>query len=220
MPNIVSKPSQEFVNIKEVRDGVVILKNGELKMILMTSSLNFALKSQDEQTAITNQYQNFLNSLDFSVQIFIESRPININPYLELLKDAGKMQINELIQIQTREYTEFIKILVETTNIVSKNFYVVIPFNPPALEVTGKSGILAKLSGIFGNKETGDEKKNKETQFEEYKEQLIQRTEVVMQELIRMGVRAVPLGTEEVIELFYYLYNPGEKEKGKMPTQE
>lgn len=219
MANIVSKPSQEFVNVKEVRDGVVILKNGELRMVLMTSSLNFALKSQDEQTAIINQYQNFLNSLDFSVQIFIESRPININPYLELLKEAGKMQTNELIQIQTREYTEFIKTLVETTNIVSKNFYVVVPYNPPALEVTGKSGIFAKLSGILKNKEVVDEKKNKETQFEEYKEQLIQRTEVVMQELIRMGVRAAPLGTEEVIELFYYLYNPGEKEKGKMPTQ-
>lgn len=219
MANIVSKPSQEFVDVKEVRDGVVILKNGELRMVLMTSSLNFALKSQDEQAAIINQYQNFLNSLDFSVQIFIESRPININPYLELLKEAGKMQTNELVQIQTREYTEFIKTLVETTNIVSKNFYVVVPYNPPALEVTGKSGIFAKLSGILKNKEAGDEKKNKETQFEEYKEQLIQRAEVVMQELIRMGVRAAPLGTEEVIELFYYLYNPGEKEKGKMPTQ-
>lgn len=220
MPNIVSKPSQEFVDVKEVRDGVVILKDGEFRMVLMTSSLNFALKSQDEQEAIINQYQNFLNSLDFSVQMFIESRPININPYLELLKEAGKMQTNELIQIQTREYTEFIKTLVETTNIVSKNFYVVVPFNPPSVEMTGKSGIFAKLSGFFGSKGTvAEEKKNKEAQFEEYKEQLIQRAEVVMQELIRMGVRAVPLGTEEVIELFYYLYNPGEQEKGKIPTQ-
>lgn len=219
MVAINSKPSQEFVDIKEVREGIVILKTGELKMILMTSSLNFALKSQEEQEAIISQYQNFLNSLDFSIQIFIESRPININPYLDILKEALKHQSNELIQIQTREYTEFIKTLVETTNIVTKNFYVVISYSPSVIELTGKSGIFSKITGIFKKKEETEEKKDKEDQFVKYKEQLAQRADVVMQELIRLGVRAIPLGTEEIIELFYYLYNPGEKEKGKIPTQ-
>ena len=128
---MVSKASQDFVQIKEIRDGVVVLKDGSLRMVLMASSLNFALKSNDEQAAIISQYQNFLNSLDFSIQIFIQSRPININPYIDFLKETEKNQSNELIQIQTREYTEFIKTLVETANIVTKNFYIVVPFNPP-----------------------------------------------------------------------------------------
>lgn len=219
--NTQSKASQEFVQIKEIKDGVIILKDSSMRMVLMTSSLNFALKSQEEQTAIIMQYQNFLNSLDFTTQIFVESRPININPYMELLKEAEKTQDNELIQIQTREYIEFIKTLVETANIVTKNFYVVVPFNPPVIELGGKSGIFTKFSNIFnrGGNESAAEEKSEEVKFEEHKEQLIQRAGVVIEELARLGVRAVPLDTEEIIELFYYLYNPGEQEKGKIPMQ-
>lgn len=218
---MISKASQDFVQIREVRDGVIILKDGGMRMILMTSSLNFALKSQEEQTAIIGQYQNLLNSLDFSIQVFIQSRPININPYLDLLREAEKTQSNELIQIQNREYIEFIKTLVETANIVTKNFYVVVPFNPSVIEISGKGGIFDRLSGFLSGKtiSAGEEEKNEEIKFAEYKEQLIQRIDVVVQELSRLGVRAAPLGTEEIIELFYYLYNPGEAEKGKIPMQ-
>mgnify|MGYP001577107461 CR=1 FL=1 len=214
---MVSKASQDFVQIKEIRDGVVVLKDGSLRMVLMASSLNFALKSNDEQAAIISQYQNFLNSLDFSIQIFIQSRPININPYIDFLKETEKNQSNELIQIQTREYTEFIKTLVETANIVTKNFYIVVPFNPPSIEFSGKSGILNSFTGLFKKSDTKTEQKTEEVEFEEHKEQLNQRVDVVLQELARLGVRAVPLGTEEVVELYYYLYNPGESEKGKIP---
>lgn len=219
MPTRSSKPSQDFVQIKEIRDGVVVLKNNSMRMVLMTSSLNFALKSQEEQTAIITGYQDFLNSLDFSLQMITHSRPININPYLELLKEAGKTQNNELIRLQIREYTEFIKTLVETANIITKNFYVVVPYNPPFIELGGKNNIFEKIKNIFSKKNGSTEEESEEMKFEEYKEQLLQRVEVVMQELTRVGVRAVPLNTEEVIELFYYLYNPGEIEKGKIPTQ-
>lgn len=219
MPTQSSKPSQNFVQIKEIRDGVVVLKNNSMRMVLMTSSLNFALKSQEEQTAIIIGYQDFLNSLDFSLQIITHSRPININPYLELLTEAGKIQNNELIRLQIREYTEFIKTLVETTNIITKNFYVVVPYNPSFIELSGKNNIFEKIKSIFSGKTGSREEENEEMKFEEYREQLLQRVEVVIQELTRIGVRAVPLNTEEVIELFYYLYNPGEIEKGKIPTQ-
>lgn len=217
MPKQSSKPSQEFVPIKEIRDGVVILNNGSMRLILMASSLNFALKSQEEQAAIISQYQNFLNALDFSVQIFVQSRGININPYINTLKEAEKEQTNELLQIQTREYIEFIKTLVKTANIVSKNFYVVVPFNPPFLEISGEKGIFAKVSGIFGKRKEQTYEEGEE-QFGEYKEQLFQRAGVVIQELTRLGVRAVPLDSEEAIELFYQLYNPGEQEKKGAPA--
>lgn len=217
MPKTSSKSSQEFVPIKEVRDGIIILKNESLRLILMASSLNFALKSQDEQTAIIDQYQNFLNSLDFSLQIFVRSRPININSYIDYLKEIEKTQTNELLKIQAREYMEFIKTMVETTNIVSKNFYISIPFNPPILELKNAGNILSKITNIFSKPASGPTQQE-EMKFEEYKEQLIQRGDVVGQELARLGVRTVPLDTEEVVELFYELYNPGEEEKGKMPV--
>lgn len=212
-------PSQQILNIEEIRDGVLILKDGSLRVVVMASSLNFALKSTDEQTAIILQYQNFLNSLDFSVQFFVQSRKINIEPYLDILRETKEQQTNELITIQISEYVEFIRTFVKASNIVTKNFYVVVPFTPPFFE-TPQEGIKVIL-GILKNL-WGQEPKKREglspQKFEEYKNQLWQRVENVISGLVRAGVRAVPLNTEELIELFYGLYNPGELEKGKPPT--
>ncbi len=204
-----SKSTQEFVPIKAIRDGVVILKDGSLRMILMASSLNFALKSEQEQTAIILQYQNFLNSLDFPVQFFIESRKLNIGPYISTLEEARKEQPNELLKIQTKEYMEFIKNFVAMTNIVAKSFYIAIPYSPAAFG--GKKGFLSGIAGMFGGGKT--ENKTKEVRFEESKLQLQQRADVVRQGLSRTGIRTVPLKTEELIELFYKLFNPGEMER-------
>ena len=206
-----AKSSQEFVAVKEIRDGVIILEDNQMRMALMASSLNFALKSGDEQEAIINQYQDFLNSLDFSLQFFIESRHLNIEPYLDSLREAEKKQTNELLKIQGREYVEFVKNFVSLTQIVSKTFYVIIPFSPPVFG--GTSGIFAKF---FGKKK----EKNglEENNFEEHKSQLIQRADAVIQGLARTGVRAVALNTEELIELFYNLYNPGELARGGVIT--
>src|SRR3989338_759224 len=213
---MANKSTQEFLPIKEIRDGVIVLNDGSLRMILMASSLNFALKSQEEQEAILFQYQNFLNSLDFSSQFFIQSRKLNINPYINSLKDIEKEQTNELLQIQTREYIEFIKNLVETINIVSKNFFVVVPYFPPILETQKKGifSIVAKLLKKAVPEKTADQK----DKFNEHKEQLFQRTNVVTQELLRTCVRTAPLGTEETLELFYHLFNPGEEGKQKGPA--
>src|SRR3989344_6375401 len=127
MAPITAFPSQEILQIKEIRDGVLILKDGSLRVVMMASSLNFALKSGDEQTAIVMQYQNFLNSLDFTVQFFIQSRKLNIEPYIEILKGAERKQVNELLKIQIAEYVEFIRTFVRASSIVSKSFYVVVP---------------------------------------------------------------------------------------------
>jgi len=208
-------PSQDILQIKEIRDGVLVLKDGSLRVVMMASSLNFALKSGDEQTAIVMQYQNFLNSLDFTVQFFIDSRKLNIEPYIEILKDAEQKQINELLKIQTTEYIEFIRTFVRASNIVSKSFYVVVPFTPPVFE-SPKGGLQSLLGGFFGSKATLQNISPEK--FEEYKNQLWQRVDSVIQGLVRAGVRTVPLNTEELIELFYGLYNPGELEKGKPPA--
>lgn len=203
---MISKSSQDFLPIKEIRDGIVTLKDGSIRGVVMTSSVNFALKSYDEQSAITYQFQNFLNSLNFSIQIMAESRRLDIRPYIALLEGVLKEQKNELLKIQTREYIEFIKTFTESVNIMTKTFFVVIPYTPAIIET--KKGI---LSGIMNKASSSKEQKSEN--FEENRTQLLQRMEVVIQGLTRLGVRSVPLGTEELIELYYKLFNPGESEK-------
>jgi type IV secretory pathway VirB4 component len=202
----VSKTTQEFVPIQEIRDGVVILKDGSMRSIILASSLNFALKSADEQNAIISQFQNFLNSLDFSVQIFIQSKRLDIRPYIALLEERYKEQLTELMKIQTREYIEFVKTFVDNSNIMTKSFFIIIPYMPPLLTASNNP-----VSNLF--KKGGQNKTLANEKFEEYRSQLEQRVGVVEQGLVRCGVRVAELGTEEVVELYYRLFNPGETEK-------
>lgn len=201
-----SKTTQEFVPIREIRDGIVILKDGSMRALVLASSLNFALKSTDEQNSIIYQFQNFLNSLDFSIQIFVQSKRLDIRPYIALLEERYKEQVTELMKIQTREYIEFIKTFVENSNIMTKSFFLVIPYSPPII-TTGKNPI----SNLVNKKETGGLVENEK--FSEYRSQLEQRVGVVEQGLVRCGIRVAELGTEEVVELYYKIFNPGESEK-------
>ena len=202
-----AKPTQDFVPIEEVRDGIAVLKDGTYVMVLICSSLNFALKSADEQQAIISQFQNFLNSLDFRVQIMIQSRRLDIRPYIATLEERLKDQPNELLKVQIREYIGFIKSFTESTAIMSKSFFVVVPY-APAGDITGKKGI---LGGIFGGKKTtAADTAAEKARFEEHRTQLEQRAGVVQSGLVRTGVRVAALGTEELIELFFKMMNPGE----------
>ncbi len=203
-----TKSTQEFVPVSEVRDGIVLLKNGDLRAILLASSLNFALKSEDEQTAFIVQFQNFLNSLDFSCQIFVQSRMLDIRPYVATLEAQYKQQLDDLMRIQIREYIEFVKSFTEAANIMTKNFFVVVPYSPISQVV--KKGPSSLLPG-FGKKKENTEEANK--LFEEQVSQLEQRIAIVQQGMVRMGVRTVQLGTEEAIELLYKMFNPGEEGK-------
>ena len=202
-----TKTTQEFVPVAEVRDGIAVLKDGSLRAILLASSLNFALKSEDEQTAFIVQFQNFLNSLDFSVQIFVQSRMLDIRPYIATLEAAYKEQLDDLMRIQIREYIEFIRSFTEAANIMTKNFFLVVPYSQPALTKTGGAMSLLK----FGQRGGSAADANKS--FEEQVSQLEQRISIVQQGLVRTGVRTVQLGTEEAIELLYKMFNPGEEGK-------
>ncbi len=197
--------TQEFVPIDDVKDGIAILKNGGMRGILMASSVNFSLKSDDERQAILLQFQDFLNSLDFVVQIVIQSRKLDIRPYIALLENRYKEQTNDLMKIQIEQYVAFVKSFTESTNIMTKNFFIVIPYDPAIISSKG-----SMIPG-FGKKE--ESKETKEENFEEKKNQLEQRMGVVEQGLVRCGVRVAKLGTDEVVELFYKIFNPGETEK-------
>ena len=187
---------------------LVVLKDGSMRGIVLASSLNFSLKSDDERNAILLQFQDFINSLDFAVQISIQSRRLDIRPYIALLEDRYKEQINDLMKIQTREYIEFIKKFTESTNIMTKSFFVVVPYDPAIINI--KSGM---ASGLFQKKTASEELEKKQAGFEENRTQLEQRVSVVEQGLSRCGIRVIRLGTEEVIELFYKIFNPGDTEK-------
>lgn len=194
--------SQDFVPIKEVRDGIIILKDGSMRAILMTSSINLSLKSNEEQQAVLFQFQNFLNTLDFSIQINIQSRRLDIRPYVALLENRQKEQTNDLMKIQTKEYIEFIKTFTSNTNIMTKSFFIVIPYDPAKIDIS---------KNPFSKKEKKPQDKIED--FEENRTQLEQRMSIVEQGITRTGVRVVRLGTEEVIEVFYKLFNPGDVEK-------
>ncbi len=194
--------TQKYVDVEEIKDDVIVLKNGSLRAILLVSSINFDLKSSEEQDAIIGQYQNFLNSLDFPIQIVISSRKFNIKPYLDILEKKEIQQENELLKFQISEYKNFVENLIKVSNIVSKFFYIVIPFYPVE---SREQGLLDKIMAIFNPRQITAEKK---VLFETYKNQLWQRADHISAGLSGIGVRVTLLKTEEIIELLYNSYNP------------
>ena len=209
-----SNATQQFVPVQEVRDGIVMLKDGGMRAVLLCSSLNFSLKSGDEKQAIILQFQDFLNSLDFSVEILVQSRKLDIRPYLALLEEQVKKQENNLMKIQVREYMEFVRSFTESANIMTKHFYIVVPYTPNTLNNTSAKGVLEAFK--FGSRTDAI---TQDKTFEENRSQLEERVGVVEQGLVRCGVRVARLGTEEAIELLYKAFNPGETEKPLQLTQ-
>ncbi|MCC7436714.1 TraC family protein [Candidatus Nomurabacteria bacterium] len=199
-----SSPTQQFVPVKEVRDGIVVMKDETLATVVLVSSINLSLKSYDEQRATLAQFQSFLNTLDFPVQIVIQSRRYDVRPYILSLENRLREQKESLLRVQTQEYIQFIRSFTEQVNVMRKSFFVVIPYTPPVVNQTGGLG---KVLSFFGKKQTtADLTAN----FEEERTQLEQRVSVVEQGLSRLGLRVAQLGTQEVIELLYKTFNPGE----------
>ena len=202
-----AKATQEFVPIKEIREGIAVMKDGSMRAVLLASSINFALKSAEEQQSVLFQFQNFLNSLNFSIQIYSQSRRLDIRPYISLLEERLKDQVGDLMKMQTREYIEFIQSFTQSTNIMTKSFFIVVPYSQISLPSA------KNVTNLFNKTTKGDKKLEEDSDFEEKRGQLQQRVEVVEQGLVRCGVRVAMLGTEELIELFYKIFNPGDVDK-------
>lgn len=212
---INARSTQEFIPIKEVRDGVVVLKDGGLRAIILANSINLSLKSEDEQKATIMQFQSLLNTLDFPIQISIQSRRLDIRPYLLLLENRMKVQTEPLLKLQTKEYMEFIRNFTDTVSIMTKNFFIVVPFTQTALPKSGGSDLFS----FFSKKTKNELAKVAEMDFEEKRSQLEQRVGVVEQGLASCGIKSVQLGSEEVVEAFYKVFNPGESQ-GKIDLGE
>lgn len=208
--------TQDLVELESIQDDTLILKDGSLRQIIMVGGVNFSLKSEAEQDAITYAYQNFLNSLDFPIQTIIHSRKINIENYLELLSGRVKEEPAELLQNQIEEYKEFIASFVKDNPIMAKTFLVVVPFF--SVQLPNKQ-TLGRFIPFFGKKteeENAAPERNADT--EKSLEQLRQRTSQVIEGLRAIDLEVKILDNEELVELFYNFYNPSTVEKGKVTT--
>lgn len=208
-----TQSTQQLVDIEAIRNGVVILKTGALRAVIMCSSVNIALKSQDEQDALIFQYQNFLNGLDFPMQFVVHSRKLDITDYFNNLTASLKTQENSLLRIQTEEYIEFIKSFVNMQNIMSKNFYAIVPY------YIGEDIKLTWTDRLFGATSSSFISMSNDA-FQKHRNQLWQRVDNVIMGLRSLGVRSLPLSNDELVELFFDLYNPGERGKPFLVVEE
>lgn len=195
--------TQQYLNIQEIRDDVVILKDGSMRAVVLVSSINFDLKSEEEQVAVIQTYTQFLNSLDFSLQIVMQSRKFNIDDYLNRLKAIEKGQTNELLRMQTSEYRQYIAELVELADLMSKRFYAVVPF---ATNERKRVGFLGKFRSAMA---PSNVIKVKQEDFQRNRVELFKRVDQVMEGLGGIGgLKSVVLDTQSLIELYYNTYNP------------
>lgn len=209
--NKTSSPStQKHLPIAEIKDNTAILNDGSLVAVLLVSSVNFYLKSEDEQNALIAGYVQFLNSLEFPLQILIQSRKLNIEGYLSMIKEAEKKQTNELLKMQTADYREFISQLVELADIMSKYFYLIVPYAP--LKAGKKSFYNRLLEVIY----PASKVVLKEEKFKKHKEELNRRVELAISGLASIGLNSVLLDTQSLIELYYNFYNPITSEKERL----
>jgi type IV secretory pathway VirB4 component len=200
-PKTTGSPTQAFLKIAEIRQDTVIMADGTLRAVLAVSSTNFDLKSQEEQNALIYNYQRFLNSLEYPLQILMQSRKMDISGYLESLKVIVSKQTNELLRMQTSEYIDFIDRLVESANVMNKNFYVVVQYNQSIAPVAG--GFFSKLLQGAQVRQISEREEN----FSKHRVQLDERTVSVASNLSSIGLRVVRLNTDQLIELMYNSYN-------------
>lgn len=194
--------TQRYLDIAEVRDDMVIMADGTVRAVLLVSSINFALKAGDEQEAIIQSYMTFLNSLEFPLQIVIQSRRMNIDAYLASLVEQQRVTTNELLRVQINDYRSFVGELVELGEIMQKRFYAVVPYDP----VTNKrKGFMSRLQEAFSPTVAA---KLNQKQIDERRQQLGRRTEILSGQLLSMGLQAARLDTQGLIELYYNCYNP------------
>ena len=208
-PSGVPVSSQRYLDIAQVRDGVVVLRDGSLRAVILVNAVNFALKSEEEQNALIYAYQGFLNSFNFPIQIVMQSRQLDLVHYLKKLSDQLAESTNELVQLQIADYIQFIERLIQIANIMDKKFYVTVPFTPPSIS---QRGWFDKLFNPGNRLEV----RMSPAEFKSYRQELLERARIIMGGLSGMGLRSAMLGTQETIELLYATYNPEEATKERL----
>ncbi len=208
-----ASPTQEIIPIADIRDNLVVLKNGELRTVLKVSGVNFDLLSNREREQTLYAFQTFLNALDFPIQIVVQSRPVNLEPYIEKLKKLAPEQPTEALRVETFEYISFIQQLGRMGTLMDKSFYVIVSYAPIPVH---PKGIWQKLVSIF----SGPPKEVILRRYQEAKRKLMERTRVVATGLAGMGLEVAQLTDPELVELFFSCYNPGSQVKNGEALEE
>ncbi len=212
---MATQSTKQLVDVADIIDNIVLLKNGSLRAVIGVSAINFELRSEGEQIAILQNFQRFVNSIDFPLQIVVSSRKLNIDEYLKLIEQSSNELTNELLKIQATEYGKFVRELSDLSNIMSKKFYIVVPFY--VFEAPSKAGITQSIKSIF--RPSAVVKQLTPEQLETYKGQLLQRTELIFDGLVGLGLKTKMLEKDDLMNLFYGLYNPGSKFTPKDGTE-
>jgi hypothetical protein len=208
--NKINISTQQYLDIAEIRDDTIVMRDGTLRAVILVSSINFALKSEDEQNAIISAYVSFLNNIDFTIQIVIQSRELNIEHYMETLKQKEKEQTNELLKMQTAEYIQYINELISISRIMNKRFYIVVPYNPMSDK---QKSFFSNFFDIF---KPATLIKMKDEKFIRRRKELAYRMDNIMGGLGSVGLNCVQLDTQSLIELYYNTYNPLTSNNQKM----
>jgi len=167
------------IDLKGVKHGILLLPRNRYRIVLRVSSLNFELKSEDEQDAIIDTYESFLNSVGCPLQILIRTREIDMDKYLADLDERLEDESEDIYRAQLINYGEFVRSLITTNKILTRHFYVIVPYDG-----------------------------NSKLDFESVREQLNLRVDIVMKGLARLGMQSRQLSSLEVLDLFYSFYNP------------
>lgn len=197
----------DLVQLQDIRDGVILLKDNSLRGIVEISAINFDLRSTDEQSAILQQFQAFLNSVDFPVQIVVHSRKFDISSYLATVQAASEKLTSELLKIQAQEYMRFVSELSDLSNIMSKKFYVALPFTVVPTG-NGKKGFVSSITDMFKKKTPAQAAGPTSEQLSTYRMQLQQRADLIIGGLSGMGLSGHMLSQDELVQLFTSLYQP------------
>lgn len=216
--NGVKKSTQAHLPIGEIRNNLVVLKNGGIRAVVKTSTINFNLKSEDEQEATIEAYKEFLNTLDFPIQIVVQSRKVDLDVYFEKLKEREKEIYNPLLKAQTHDYREYLERLVEVADIMEKEFFVVVPADPKRVEM--KKNILSKFLENMSPQDSLEKVKSRYNEFKSLSAIVKTRISTVEQGLERCGLRTKQLSTKELINLYYKSYNPNLSQSEKIQGPE
>jgi len=215
--NQKNSATQKFLPIAEIHDNTVVLKNGGLRAVMQTTSVNFNLKSEEEQNSLIMGYQTFLNSLEFPIQILVRSKKLDIDNYVNSLETIKERQQNPLLKQQTAEYQEYIEKLIEYADIMEKKFYVVVPVD--AASGTKISFIDRFMEHVMPSDSVA-KLRQRQKSFKDLRRKLTQRTNQVEQALMAINIRTTELNTKQLIELFYQSYNPITSRQEKLTNLE
>jgi len=198
--------TQSSLQFSEIRDGMIIMNDGSFRAIVACRSINFDLMSDRERGGVEFSYQNFLNSLNFPIQILVRSQRIDIGPYIDKLVDTRRTQDNMLLGVLMDDYINFIDALAQEANIMEKTFYVIVPYFPAG----DAANFVEQGKGFFGRLFAKPKTVSHidAATFQKAKDEIKNRVDVVMSGLFQIGVQSVQLDTKSLGELLYSVYNP------------